>query len=185
MVLAGNKKKSDRQTTRIFSNMHHRHGLKVNYSVGGRGHYCSDERQTSKGLSARESVHFLPPDFIKRRFTGLSVEHHCCQGVGGEGWWGCRDSAAHVWTPICKTVSMQGLEGVHARASANACVVFCACCVSVHTPLAQTQVAECLFKQWPLPTPHLTGQRWKTRVSLMRADGAWDIPYRLGLVALG
>lgn len=32
----------------------------------------------------RERVHFLPPDFIKRRFTGLSLEDHCCQGFGTE-----------------------------------------------------------------------------------------------------
>lgn len=80
-------KKSDRQTTqsRFFSNMHHRRGLKVNYSVGDQSHYCNDERQTSAGLSARESVHFLPPRFIKRRFIRLRLEDHCCQEVGGKG----------------------------------------------------------------------------------------------------
>lgn len=78
---------SDRQTTqsRFFNNMCHRHGFKVNYSVGDRSHYYNDERQTSAGLSARERMHFLPPDFIKRRFTGLSLEDRCCQGVGVKG----------------------------------------------------------------------------------------------------
>lgn len=67
--------KSDRQTARcrFLSNMCHPHGLKVNYSVGDQTHYCNDERQASADLSARESMHFLPPDFIKRRFTGLSL----------------------------------------------------------------------------------------------------------------
>lgn len=71
-----------RQTSQsIFhSKMSHRHRLKVNYSVGDQGHYCNDERQMSAGLLVRESVHFLPLDFIKRRFTGLSLEEHSCGG---------------------------------------------------------------------------------------------------------
>lgn len=35
-------------------------------------------------LLVRESVHFLPPDFIKRRFSGLSLEDHCCTGTRGK-----------------------------------------------------------------------------------------------------
>lgn len=71
-----------RQTAQSIyhSKISHRHRLKVNYSVGDQGHYCNDERQMSAGLPVGESVHFLPPDFIKRRFTGLSLEDHCCGG---------------------------------------------------------------------------------------------------------
>lgn len=67
------------------SKMSHRHRLKVNYSAGDQGHYCNDERRMSAGLPVRESVHFLPPDFIKRRFTGLSLEDHCCGGNRRKG----------------------------------------------------------------------------------------------------
>lgn len=44
-------------------------------------------------LSVRESVHFLPPDFIKRRFSGLSLEDHCNRGAG-KGQQECFVSAA-------------------------------------------------------------------------------------------
>lgn len=169
----------DNQTTRsrVFSNMHHRCGLKVDYSAGGQSHYCNDERQMSAALSARESVHFLPPDFIKRRFTRLSLKHRCCQ----EGWGGgvkramglqglC--SACEVWQ--CRSLKMC----VHM--SAHTCMEVgcgCVCCVSVHTLLAPVAlVAECLS----CSGLSLTSPCW----SKMR-DESWDILYLLALVALG
>lgn len=56
-------------------------------------------------------MHFLPPDFIKRRFAGLSLEDHCWEGSGGKG----DESAGACATP------------------AWASMYFLLCCVSVHT----------------------------------------------------
>lgn len=69
------------QSSSASISVNHPHGLKY-CSVGDCSHYSNDERQMRAALSVRESVHFLPPDFIKRRFSGLSLEDHCNRGAG-------------------------------------------------------------------------------------------------------
>lgn len=66
----------------FISTRHHQYRLKENYSAGDQRCHLDDERQTSSDLSVRGSVHFLPPDFIKRRFMRLSPEDHSLTGKG-------------------------------------------------------------------------------------------------------
>lgn len=56
-------------------------------------------------LSVRESVHFLPLDFIKRRFSRLSLEDHCNRGAG-KGQQECFVSAA-------TSISVRSVSHVH------------------------------------------------------------------------
>ncbi len=125
----------DGQTSRsrVPSNAR-RLGLKVNCSVGDWVHYCNDERQMSAGSSTRESVHFLPPDLIKRRFTGLSREDHCWERNRGE-----RDGTLQCMCVCTRTLNQHMRARFFAHVlcfSPHACLFFCVQAVIMLRPLA-------------------------------------------------
>ena len=99
-VVVGGEK-SDRQATRsrFFSNMHHRHGLKANCSVGERAIAVMMKGSASAGLSARERVcTFYLRTSLKGDSAGLAWKTTASWGLGGKGGGG---DGTRMCTDIC------------------------------------------------------------------------------------
>lgn len=128
-------KKSDRQATRstFFSDMRHRHGLKVNCSAGDRAITVMMKGCVSAGLSARESVHFYLSASLKGDSAGLAWKTTASRGLGE------------------RAMRVQGL----CSAWESVCVGLYVCCGSVRRLLVCALVAELFIMQWPF-TPITT-----------------------------
>lgn len=171
-VVGGIKRQSGQSGS--LGNMRHRRGLKANNSAGDRVHYCNDERQTSAGLPARESVHFLPPDFIKRRFAGLKPGRPLLRRERGE-----------------RAVGVQGRRGARVAASVHSNLQVGSNARANATHLWRFLPVPCVCSRAPrsscsgLPLPSPCWSKMKDICSSDEGSGARDAPYRLRHVALG